>query len=387
VSYLPRQSKTHSNHALLVRHRGYELKENVIYPVSDEVEYYDPFSKTETGVLKEILGKDYVEVDFDVHTLFLNLNAKDPEQIYRFVQNYGLLYNPVYIEENLQKELTHQFNLKQLRYRIGIFSNFYSQDEALFLLASTKRGNYLKEFLDEIARLRIVVELYQAIKEQDISNLSENARFMLFYEHNLGHWTLQPVKDLLQHPKLKKKLTSILSQIEKLHTNKKDFSRQQFESLLNDIDEIFSAIIDLKLEETFIEMCIVYLEAIMETGLKGVSPKISFDINGSIDHTWTFSSLLAAIYFMVHQDFVAGKRYKHCKNPNCHHIFIAKAKNNNYCSPQCQTRAKTARERARKKAKAIHLYEQGRSIEEIARELKIEPERVRSWINKYEADR
>src|SRR5690606_5325330 len=168
---------------------------------------------------------------------------------------------------------------------------------------------------------------------------------------------------------------------------KKDFSRQQFESLLNDIDEIFSAIIDLKLEETFIEMCIVYLEAIMETGLKGTSPNITFDIDGIGDQTWAFSGLLAAIYFRIQQDFVAGKRYKHCKNPNCHHIFIAKAKNNNYCSPQCQTRAKTARERARKKAKAIHLYEQGRSIEEIARELKIEPARVRSWINKYEADR
>jgi hypothetical protein len=146
VSYLPRQSKTHSNHALLVRHRGYELKENVIYPVSDEVEYYDPFSKMETGVLKEILGKDYVEVDFDVHTLFLNLNAKDPEQIYRFVQNYGLLYNPLFIDEELQKDLIHQYSLKQLRYRIGIFSNFYSE-EGLFLISSiVNRGIYLKEF-------------------------------------------------------------------------------------------------------------------------------------------------------------------------------------------------------------------------------------------------
>lgn len=387
MSYLPRQSKTHSNHALLVRHRGYELKENVIYPVSDEVEYYDPFSKMETGVLKEILGKDYVEVDFDVHTLFLNLNAKDPEQIYRFVQNYGLLYNPLFMDEELQKDLIHQYSLKQLRYRIGIFPNFYSEEELFLISSIVNRGIYLKEFQQEIARLRMVVELYRVIKEHDISILTENTRFMLFYEYNLSHPTLQPFKDLLQHPKLKKKLAYILSQIETLHTNKKDFSRQQFESLLNDIDEIFSAIIDLKLEETVIEMCIVYLEAIMETGLKGVSPKISFDINGSIDHTWTFSSLLAAIYFIVHQDFVAGKRYKHCKNPNCHHIFIAKAKNNNYCSPQCQTRAKTARERARKKAKAIHLYEQGRSIEEIARELKIEPARVRSWINKYEADR
>lgn len=384
---MPRQSKTHSNHALLVRHRGYELKENVIYPVSDEVEYYDPFSKMETGVLKEILGKDYVEVDFDVHTLFLNLNAKDPEQIYRFVQNYGLLYNPLFMDEELQKDLIHQYSLKQLRYRIGIFSNFYSEEELFLISSIVNRGIYLKEFQQEIARLRMVVELYRVIKEHDISILTENTRFMLFYEHNLGHWTLQPVKDLLQHPKLKKKLTSILSQIEKLHTNKKDFSRQQFESLLNDIDEIFSVIIDLKLEETVIEMCIVYLEAIMETGLKGTSPNITFDIDGIGDQTWTFSGLLAAIYFMVHQDFVAGKRYKHCKNPNCHHIFIAKAKNNNYCSPQCQTRAKTARERARKKAKAIHLYEQGRSIEEIARELKIEPARVRSWINKYEADR
>lgn len=384
---MPRQSKTHSNHALLVRHRGYELKENVIYPVSDEVEYYDPFSKMETGVLKEILGKDYVEVDFDVHTLFLNLNAKDPEQIYRFVQNYGLLYNPLFIDEELQKDLIHQYSLKQLRYRIGIFSNFYSEEDLFLISSIVNRGIYLKEFQQEIARLRMVVELYRVIKEHDISILTENTRFMLFYEYNLSHPTLQPFKDLLQHPKLKKKLASILSQIETLHINKKNFSRQQFELLNKDIDEFFSSIIDLKLEETVIEMCIVYLEAIMETGLKGVSPKISFDINGSIDHTWTFSSLLAAIYFMVHQDFVAGKRYRHCKNPNCHHIFIAKAKNNNYCSPQCQTRAKTARERARKKAKAIHLYEQGRSMEEIARELKIEPERVRSWINKYEADR
>ncbi|MEN0661104.1 helix-turn-helix domain-containing protein [Caldifermentibacillus hisashii] len=384
---MPRQSKTHSNHALLVRHRGYELKENVIYPVSDEVEYYDPFSKMETGVLKEILGKDYVEVDFDVHTLFLNLNAKDPEQIYRFVQNYGLLYNPLFMDEELQKDLIHQYSLKQLRYRIGIFPNFYSEEELFLISSIVNRGIYLKEFQQEIARLRMVVELYRVIKEHDISILTENTRFMLFYEYNLSHPTLQPFKDLLQHPKLKKKLASILSQIETLHTNKKNFSRQQFELLNKDIDEFFSSIIDLKLEETVIEMCIVYLEAIMETGLKGVSPKISFDINGSIDHTWTFSGLLAAIYFRIQQDFVAGKRYKHCKNPNCHHIFIAKAKNNNYCSPQCQTRAKTARERARKKAKAIHLYEQGRSIEEIARELKIEPERVRSWINKYEADR
>lgn len=384
---MPRQSKTHSNHALLVRHRGYELKENVIYPVSDEVEYYDPFSKMETGVLKEILGKDYVEVDFDVHTLFLNLNAKDPEQIYRFVQNYGLLYNPLFIDEELQKDLIHQYSLKQLRYRIGIFSNFYSEEDLFLISSIVNRGIYLKEFQQEIARLRMVVELYRVIKEHDISILTENTRFMLFYEYNLSHPTLQPFKDLLQHPKLKKKLASILSQIETLHTNKKNFSRQQFELLNKDIDEFFSSIIDLKLEETVIEMCIVYLEAIMETGLKGTSPNITFDIDGIGDQTWTFSGLLAAIYFRIQQDFVAGKRYKHCKNPNCHHIFIAKAKNNNYCSPQCQTRAKTARERARKKAKAIHLYEQGRSMEEIARELKIEPERVRSWINKYEADR
>ncbi|MEK6455933.1 helix-turn-helix domain-containing protein [Caldifermentibacillus hisashii] len=363
------------------------MKENVIYPVSDEVEYYDPFSKMETGVLKEILGKDYVEVDFDVHTLFLNLNAKDPEQIYRFVQNYGLLYNPLFIDEELQKDLIHQYSLKQLRYRIGIFSNFYSEEDLFLISSIVNRGIYLKEFQQEIARLRMVVELYRVIKEHDISILTENTRFMLFYEYNLSHPTLQPFKDLLQHPKLKKKLASILSQIETLHTNKKNFSRQQFELLNKDIDEFFSSIIDLKLEETVIEMCIVYLEAIMETGLKGTSPNITFDIDGIGDQTWTFSGLLAAIYFMVHQDFVAGKRYKHCKNPNCHHIFIAKTKNNNYCSPQCQTRAKTARERARKKAKAIHLYEQGRSIEEIARELKIEPERVRSWINKYEADR
>jgi DNA-binding Lrp family transcriptional regulator len=387
VSYLPRQSKTHSNHALLVRHRGYELKENGIYPVSDEVEYYDPFSKMETGVLKEILGKDYVEVDFDVHTLFLNLNAKDPEQIYRFVQNYGLLYNPLFMDEELQKDLIHQYSLKQLRYRIGIFSNFYSEEELFLISSIVNRGIYLKEFQQEIARLRMVVELYRVIKEHDISILTENTRFMLFYEYNLSHPTLQSFKDLLQHPKLKKKLTSILSQIEKLHTNKKNFSRQQFELLNKDIDEFFSSIIDLKLEETVIEMCIVYLEAIMETGLKGTSPNITFDIDGIGDQTWAFSGLLAAIYFRIQQDFVAGKRYKHCKNPNCRHIFIAKAKNNNYCSPQCQTRAKTARERARKKAKAIHLYEQGRSMEEIARELKIEPERVRSWINKYEADR
>jgi Homeodomain-like domain/CGNR zinc finger len=387
VSYLPRQSKTHSNHALLVRHRGYELKENGIYPVSDEVEYYDPFSKMETGVLKEILGKDYVEVDFDVHTLFLNLNAKDPKQIYRFVQNYGLLYNPLFMDEELQKDLIHQYSLKQLRYRIGIFSNFYSEEDLFLISSIVNRGIYLKEFQQEIARLRMVVELYRVIKEHDISILTENTRFMLFYEYNLSHPTLQPFKDLLQHPKLKKKLASILSQIETLHTNKKNFSRQQFELLNKDIDEFFSSIIDLKLEETVIEMCIVYLEAIMETGLKGTSPNITFDIDGIGDQTWTFSGLLAAIYFRIQQDFVAGKRYKHCKNPNCHHIFIAKAKNNNYCSPQCQTRAKTARERARKKAKAIHLYEQGRSIEEIARELKIEPERVRSWINKYEADR
>lgn len=384
---MPRQSKTHSNHALLVRHRGYELKENGIYPVSDEVEYYDPFSKMETGVLKEILGKDYVEVDFDVHTLFLNLNAKDPEQIYRFVQNYGLLYNPLFMDEELQKDLIHQYSLKQLRYRIGIFSNFYSEEELFLISSIVNRGIYLKEFQQEIARLRMVVELYRVIKEHDISILTENTRFMLFYEYNLSHPTLQSFKDLLQHPKLKKKLTSILSQIEKLHTNKKNFSRQQFELLNKDIDEFFSSIIDLKLEETVIEMCIVYLEAIMETGLKGTSPNITFDIDGIGDQTWAFSGLLAAIYFRIQQDFVAGKRYKHCKNPNCRHIFIAKAKNNNYCSPQCQTRAKTARERARKKAKAIHLYEQGRSMEEIARELKIEPERVRSWINKYEADR
>ncbi|MED1672575.1 helix-turn-helix domain-containing protein [Pallidibacillus thermolactis] len=384
---MPRQSKTHSNHALLVRHRGYELKENGIYPVSDEVEYYDPFSKMETGVLKEILGKDYVEVDFDVHTLFLNLNAKDPKQIYRFVQNYGLLYNPLFMDEELQKDLIHQYSLKQLRYRIGIFSNFYSEEDLFLISSIVNRGIYLKEFQQEIARLRMVVELYRVIKEHDISILTENTRFMLFYEYNLSHPTLQPFKDLLQHPKLKKKLASILSQIETLHTNKKNFSRQQFELLNKDIDEFFSSIIDLKLEETVIEMCIVYLEAIMETGLKGTSPNITFDIDGIGDQTWTFSGLLAAIYFRIQQDFVAGKRYKHCKNPNCHHIFIAKAKNNNYCSPQCQTRAKTARERARKKAKAIHLYEQGRSIEEIARELKIEPERVRSWINKYEADR
>jgi hypothetical protein len=387
VSYLPRQSKTHSNHALLVRHKGYELKENVIYPVSNEVEYYDPFSKMETGVLKEILGKDYVEVDFDVHTLFLNLNAKDPEQIYRFVQNYGLLYNPLFMDEEFQKNLIHQYSLKQLRYRIGIFSNFYSEEELFLISSVVNRGIYLKEFQQEIARLRMVVELYRVIKEHDISILTENTRFMLFYEYNPSHPTLQPFKDLLQHPKLKKKLASILSQIETLHTNKKNFSRQQFELLNKDIDEFFSSIIDLKLEETVIEMCIVYLEAIMETGLKGTSPNITFDIDGIGDQTWTFSGLLAAIYFRIQQDFVAGKHYKHCKNPNCHHIFIAKAKNNNYCSPQCQTRAKTARERARKKAKAIHLYEQGRSIEEIAWELKIEPERVRGWINKYEADK
>lgn len=239
MSYLPRQSKTHSNHALLVRHRGYELKENVIYPVSDEVEYYDPFSKMETGVLKEILGKDYVEVDFDVHTLFLNLNAKDPEQIYRFVQNYGLLYNPLFMDEELQKDLIHQYSLKQLRYRIGIFPNFYSEEELFLISSIVNRGIYLKEFQQEIARLRMVVELYRVIKEHDISILTENTRFMLFYEYNLSHPTLQPFKDLLQHPKLKKKLASILSQIETLHTNKKNFSRQQFELLNKDIDEFF----------------------------------------------------------------------------------------------------------------------------------------------------
>lgn len=370
-------------YSLIAKYKNYKLNDNAIYPLSTQVNFYNPFDPLDISTVESILENDYVDYNFELHTLFLNLDFHNHEQIYRFVKQFGFLYNPIYMDEALQKEIIGKFSLNQLRYRIGVFAHLYHEGESLLLSNHNSRAIYLKEFREEIERMRLVIELYMGIKSQEVTILSKNTQFLLFWEYNLSHPTLQPIKELLLNSKLKEKLTSTLTQIEELKTAEK-LSKQHLESLIERIEDTFTDMYQLKLDDLIIEMCIVYLEAIMEVALKGVSPKTTIGIDGTCGQTLVFSGLLSAMYFNIHQDFLSNKMYKRCQNPNCHHLFIAKATNKNYCSSQCQTRAKSARLKERKKAQSIKLYDQGLSIIEIAEKLKVEPERVHGWIYKIE---
>ncbi|TRM10681.1 hypothetical protein FH966_02520 [Lentibacillus cibarius] len=366
--------------SLLVRHMEYEREDDAIFALSDEIEYYNPFSKIETSTLKDILGKDYVDADFDLHTLFINLNHRDYEQIYRFVQHFGLLYNPGFMDQELQESLINDYGLKQLRYRMGVFSHLHHEIDSLLLLQVNHRPIYLQEFTEEINRLRMTIELYMTIKSQDISNLSKVTKFMLFFE-NGGHPVFKPFEYLRQHPKMKDRVQSVLTNIDDFSVENSD-AIQKFKESVEEIENILKDLQRLGLEDIITEMCIVYLEAIVETAMKGASPKISFNDDGSSEQTWVFSGLLPAMYFITHKSFLLEQPYKKCRNPSCRNIFIPKPKHKNYCSPQCQTRAKTARNKQKKKSEAIKLYKEGLSIDEIAAEIKVERERISGWINK-----
>ncbi|TMN21834.1 helix-turn-helix domain-containing protein [Lentibacillus cibarius] len=375
--------------SLLTKHTDYELSGNAIYASSEEVEYYNPFAQIKDSLLEYILGKnkDYVDADFDLHTLFLNLNYNNPDQIYRFVQHFGLLYNPIFMDKELQESLISEYGIKQLRYRTGIFSHVYSENESLLMSEINNRPIYLKEFQEEIERLRMVIELYMAIQAQDITILSRNTRFMLFLENHYKHPVLNPFQELLQHSKMKANVQAVLANIDGFSVNKRDYTKQQLEEIIESTESVYKNIQQLGLEDLIIEMCIVYLEANIETALKGVSPKISFNDDGSSQQTWVFSGLLPAIYFMIHQDFISGKPFKRCHNPNCNNLFTPKPKHKIHCSNMCQSRAKTARLKLKKKDEALKLYKEGLSIDEIANKIKMERGRVSGWINKYNKDR
>lgn len=379
-------SKTIGN-SLLTKHTEYELKGDAIYPASNEIEYYNPFSQIEASKIEDILGEYYVDADFDLHTLFLNLHHQDSQQILRFVKHFGLIYNPIYMDAELQESLLNDYSLKQLRYRTGTFSNVYNEKEALSLTEINSRPIYLKEFQEEIGRLRMVIELYMTIRSLDISNLSRNMRFMLFLEHNYDHPVLNPFQELLQHPKMKERVQTMLTRVDEFSANISDYSKQQLELIMEEIENIYKDMQQLNLDDVIIEMCIVYLEAILETALKGASPKINFNDDGSGEQTWVFSGLLPAIYFMFHQDFISQKPYKRCHNPNCNNLFIPKPKHKIYCSTKCQTRAKSARGKKKKEDEALKLYKEGFPIDKIATKLKVERERVSGWINKFNKER
>jgi hypothetical protein len=369
--------------SLLVKHKEYGIEEDFIYAITEDTDFYNPFKQVEKEVIKEILQEDYVNADFDLHTLFLNLKFGNKEQVLRFTNQFGFLFNPIYMGEELQKTIIGKFDLKQLRYRIGLFSSLHYHEEYLLVAGQTDRSLSVTEFYEEVERGRHIIELYMAIIYQDTSYLSQNTKIDLFMHSGISHSSLNPVEELREHPKLGVLFDSILNEVNRSKQNSYKISRKEFESLTNDINSFYDALQIHELEHLLIEMCIVYFETSMEIGLKGVSPKISVDSDGKTVQTWVFSSLLSSIYFMINQNFIAGRNYKRCNNPRCHHLFIAKAKNNNYCSAQCQTRAKTARSKEKQKSKVINLSKKGLTLEEIAAELNtIEKERIRGWINK-----
>lgn len=372
-----------NNNLSLIKHTDYQLTEDLIVPSSTDYEYYDPLMSITPSIIDDVLGKRTVDADFDLHTLFINLNAADSGELLRFSKHFGLLYNPVYIEEQSQRALLDKLTVRQLHLRIGLHANLYTQDEQHLLSKANNRGVFLEEYSEEIERLKIIINLYTVIQNRNVAFLNDKSRFMLFFEHTLSHTELRPFQDLLEYKELQIELQEVFSLVEKANVNTSEFGKSDLVLLEQKINEIFNTILKLRLEDSILEMCTIYLNATFEFALKGVSPKITFYINNKPENTWVFSGVLAAIYFKMFQDFNEQKEYHLCENPNCQHLFVKKAKNNNYCSTKCQKRAKVYRNKERNRKKVIQLYQQGISIEEIYTLVKVEPRRISAWIKKF----
>lgn len=83
-----------------------------------------------------------------------------------------------------------------------------------------------------------------------------------------------------------------------------------------------------------------------------VSPLLTFDdaSNGiSKNITWRCDSLLTSLYMMIFLDITRGVLTKRCEFEKCRRYFEASGPEVKYCTPSCQTRAKTKRYRDKQK--------------------------------------
>lgn len=369
-----------SNDSTLTMFLAYEVKEGMIVPKTSDFSYFNPLLPITKDQCNEVLQKRAVDADFDLHTLFINLNVKDSEELVRFSNQFGLLYNPIYVEEKFQQ--TSNITLRQLRLRVGLYSSIYTQEEQFLLSQIPKHGVYLHEYLEEIKRLRIMINLYTALQHKSTAFLNDEARFLLFYENTLDHGHLKPFRELEQQVELQNDLQEIRQLSSDLRFSDLKVQKAEFLALEQKIKIVFQKALQLGFEDTLLEMCIVLLDATFEAALKGVSPKLSFDVDNEPLNSWIFSGLLSAIYFKFFQDFNAQKKFHLCQNSKCHNIYLKKAKNNDYCSATCRNRAKAARNRSRNQQQVLALFEKGFSIEDIKQHVNVEHERIRAWINK-----
>lgn len=83
-----------------------------------------------------------------------------------------------------------------------------------------------------------------------------------------------------------------------------------------------------------------------------VSPSLAFDDSSSgisKNITWRCDSLLTSLYMMIFLDITRGVLTKRCEFEKCRRYFEASGPEVKYCTPSCQTRAKTKRYRDKQK--------------------------------------
>jgi hypothetical protein len=108
--------------------------------------------------------------------------------------------------------------------------------------------------------------------------------------------------------------------------------------------------------------------------LKMVFDPVSFAISKEIQ--WKCESLLGALYIMFINDIANGMKIRRCIN--CGKYYRGGRPEMKYCGTSCQNRAKTKRYQEQIKA-VQNMYSHGKSVEEIARELKKDVKQIKKW--------
>lgn len=270
--------------------------------------YYEPLSHKQTT---EIFGWK-CSTELRLHTAFASLDPNDPKMLLRWCNNFGIPYTSYYhptLYPHIAKNFPSEFN-KELADNQGW---------------DLREDCCIKSFSEEIQIFKSMLDIKSAILKRDFEYLAENKKKNYCGENTMLQTLYQPPPSPVLEQYLFEYERSHRGEIP-VHGETKEIGSLIANGIYNIECIINRGLEGIKITET-------YLDQDKNKLYYRCQPKEQFQ----------FTSLLSAIYSMVHLDTIKGKSMKICSNEYCGNYFIARIKAAKYCSKECQERAKSRR--------------------------------------------
>ena len=332
------------------KHNEYQIEDGLIVPSKGPLEKYNPMDYYKNplpiNMVEQIFGENKNKnTDMYIHTSFASLDVDNEQEILNWINIFGLPFIPFLNKDEVERKKI--YTSKKAVFFPHDVKNLYRKTQPFILpspsivrnpflkegLIWETDGIYVEEVKEEIRRVKYILELKKAKDKKDFSSLSKGAYEILWY------WQLHVPE---YQPDIKQ-------------------------------DVIFEATVEHYITEMF------------NTALRNVTPVIFFE-NENGEWKWRFDALLAALYIMFSLDITESRIPQKCSYINCNTYFRPSKATNYYCSSQCQDNAKTYRAKEKKKMKALELWKNGKTREEIVTLLKVEPYRLKGWVNQWEGE-